>query len=559
MKKYLNIKTTMLIASKSTSNLRDRLAEPKPSSSTLSKAGHSRTVSSSTTIATASQTKNLTARLTRDKRKDLVVNPARPLPVQSQQISGMVTESQKSNPPKSSATGKALGPGRAVSNPETKPITAPIRSQVSSHSRTASTTSTVLASTAPRRLQLTSEPKTTAMSSQTATSGPRRVPMPPHPPKKDHEGPKRPASRVDNAASTASSKTSVAPPPPQKKATSVALVHPKEHVSMAKLPVQKFRPETKTTSTTRHAASSTTLSSTKPLANNKAKPIWGRAAPVAKLGAAKVTVKKPSSLVSKLASKAEPSRMRCTTPAMVALPPSPDFKAISKQEKEVKAESETEIATEEEVEPECSPALTPPLSEVDAIISNEDTDEAIENSAETRSTPIDEEAGAGEPNTEQQGPNTPEFRLPTSNEDLPGTPHSSLLPRTAGTNTIAKTPISALLYSIERGFMYSPTTPLSPADSYLPGPNGEITYNHETHAPRIEGPMQPFNYALHASSKREVFDGTTPSQEELKLVYRDIGLMGLEERTKVHGMQMGLPLLEDATVTRNAFVEINGI
>ena len=61
----------------------------------------------------------------------------------------------------------------------------------------------------------------------------------------------------------------------------------------------------------------------------------------------------------------------------------------------------------------------------------------------------------------------------------------------------AKTPISARLSSIERGFLYFPTTSHSPSDAYLPGPNGTVAYRHETHAPRIEGPMRPFNYALH--------------------------------------------------------------
>ncbi len=575
MKKYLNIQTTVLMTSKSTSNLRDHLVERKPSASsstTLSNVGHSRTASSSTTVATANQTKNLAARLTRDKRKDPVSNPAHPPPIRSVQTSGVVSNPQKTNPPKSSATATAPGPARAVSNPEPKPIVAPMRSQASTHSRTTSTTSTVMASTAPRRLQLSSEPKITAITSQTATSGPRRIPMLPPALKKDYEAPKRPASRVDNTVSTTSSKTSMVPPPhPTKKVD--ASVPPKKDVPCAKPPVPKFRPETNTNSTARQAASSTTSSSTKPLANSKAKPTWGRAAPPAKPGpgasqkaSAKEVVKKPSSLVSKTAAKAEPPRKRPTTPAMVALPPSPDPEAAPKQEKEAETDSKTQITTGEDVKPESVPS---PLPEVQVTIGEDDTDKTIQNDEHTQttvsptdsrlSTPVTEEAGAVTvEHAEKQGP-TSEFQLSSSNEDLPCTPHSSLLPKPAVTNTTAKTPISALLFSIERGFMYSPTTPLSPADCYLPGPNGEITYNHETHAPRVEGPMQPFNYALHANSKGTLFDGTTPSEEGLKVLSRDIGVMGLEERTKLHGMQMGLPLLEDATVTRNAFVEINGI
>jgi hypothetical protein len=571
MKKYLNIKTTVLMTSKSTSNLRDRLVERKPSASssrTLSNVGHSRTASSSTTVATANQTKNLAARLTRDKRKDPVSNPAHPPPVRSVQTSGVVSKPQKTNPTKSSAIATAPGPARAVSNPEPKPIVAPMRSQASTHSRTTSTTSTVVASTAPRRLQLPSEPKIAAITSQTAASGPRRIPMLPPASKKDHEASKRPVSRVDNTVSTASSKTSMLPPPhPTKKVAVDSSAPPKKDVPSAKPPVPKFRPETNTNSTARQAALSTTSSSTKPL---KAKPTWGRAAPAAKLGpgtsqkaSANQVVKKPSSLVSKTAAKAEPPRKRPITPAMVALPPSPDPEVALKQEKEAETDSKPQIATGEDVEPESVPS---PLPEVEVTNGDDDTDKTIQNDEHTQTTvspadsrlptPVTEEAGAVVvEHDEKQGPNS-EFQLPPSNEDLPCTPQGNLLPKPAVTNATAKTPISALLFSIERGFMYSPITPLSPADCYLPGPNGEITYNHETHAPRVEGPMQPFNYALHKGTR---LDGTTPSEEGLKVVSRDIGVMGLEERTKLHGMQMGLPLLEDATVTRNAFMEINGI
>lgn len=572
MKKYLNIKTTVLMTSKSTSNLRDRLVERKPSASsstTLSNVGHSRTASSSTTVATANQTKNLAARLTRDKRKDPVSNPAHPPPVRSvQQTSGVVGKPQKTNLPKSSATTMAPGPSRAVSNPEPKPIVAAMRSQASTHPRTASTTSTIVASTAPRRLQLSSEPKVAAITSQTVASGPRRIPMLPPALKKDSEASKRPASRVDNAVSTASSKTTMLPPPhPTKKVAVDSSAPSKKDVPCAKPPVPKFRPETNTNSTARQA---TISNSTKPL---KAKPTWGRAAPAAKLGpgasqkaSAKEVVKKPSSLVSKTAVKAEPPRKRPITPAMVALPPSPGPEAALKQEREAETDAKSQITTGEDVEPESVPS---PLPEVEVTVGDDDTDKTIQNSEHTQTTvspadsrlptPVTEEAGAivVELHAEKQGP-TSEFELPPSNEeDLPCTPQGNLLPKPAVTNATAKTPISALLFSIERGFMYSPITPLSPADCYLPGPNGEITYNHETHAPRVEGPMQPFNYALH---KGTLLDGTTPSQGGLKVVSsRDIGVMGLEERTKLHGMQMGLPLLEDATVTRNAFMEINGI
>jgi hypothetical protein len=91
-------------------------------------------------------------------------------------------------------------------------------------------------------------------------------------------------------------------------------------------------------------------------------------------------------------------------------------------------------------------------------------------------------------------------------QSVPHTPESNLLPKPHEAATVslsAKTPISALLSSIERGFLYSPTTPLSPADAYLPGPNGMVAYRHQTHAPRDEGPMRPFNHALHVVNPGE--------------------------------------------------------
>jgi hypothetical protein len=93
---------------------------------------------------------------------------------------------------------------------------------------------------------------------------------------------------------------------------------------------------------------------------------------------------------------------------------------------------------------------------------------------------------------------------------IPRTPESNILPNpddSAAVLVSAKTPISALFSSIERGFLYSPTTPLSPADAYLPGPNGTIAYRHETHAPRVEGPMRPFNHALHVVNPGEMMFG----------------------------------------------------
>jgi hypothetical protein len=85
----------------------------------------------------------------------------------------------------------------------------------------------------------------------------------------------------------------------------------------------------------------------------------------------------------------------------------------------------------------------------------------------------------------------------TATNESPTTPQGALF-NPENTNTAiftAKTPISALLSSIQLGFLYSPSSPLSPADSYLlPGPHG-MTANKDRDAP-----IQPFNFALHPPS-----------------------------------------------------------
>lgn len=125
-------------------------------------------------------------------------------------------------------------------------------------------------------------------------------------------------------------------------------------------------------------------------------------------------------------------------------------------------------------------------------------------------------------------------KSPNHNPDLFGedqaiflTPESNplLKPHDAATvHLSAKTPISALLSSIERGFLYSPTTPLSPADAYLPGPNGTIAYRHETHAPRVDGSMQPFNHALHVMNPGEMIFGKVNSAQESDVTEISLGV-----------------------------------
>lgn len=121
----------------------------------------------------------------------------------------------------------------------------------------------------------------------------------------------------------------------------------------------------------------------------------------------------------------------------------------------------------------------------------------------------------------------------------------------------AKTPISALLSSIERGFKYdySPITPLSPADCYLPNINGETPYSHQTHAPHIKGPMQPFNHALHAPGHNGIFGGfgVMNTRKEEELLRGDIGVVHLSEYSKQY-VSASLPGLDEG---RQAFTELN--
>jgi hypothetical protein len=164
----------------------------------------------------------------------------------------------------------------------------------------------------------------------------------------------------------------------------------------------------------------------------------------------------------------------------------------------------------------------PQQPEVNIIAEDEDADRTIHHDTQTHTSvsvsPADSRLST--PTSEGSGPvmrvgnaEKPSIHNPDllgEDQAMPHTPESNLLSKPHDTYSplfSAKTPISALLSSIERGFFYSPTTPLSPADAYLPGPNGTIAYRHETHAPRVEGPMRPFNHALHAMNPGETFLG----------------------------------------------------
>jgi hypothetical protein len=131
----------------------------------------------------------------------------------------------------------------------------------------------------------------------------------------------------------------------------------------------------------------------------------------------------------------------------------------------------------------------------------------------------------------------------TSSIESPTTPQGALL-HPENTNTAiltAKTPISALLSSIQHGFLYSPNSPLSPADSYLlPGPHGMAGNKHR------DGPIQPFNFALHPPSNHTLEKG----MEEMAL--GDIGVVKVSD----HKLFTPSPLMHSDGL-RHAFVDIN--
>lgn len=159
---------------------------------------------------------------------------------------------------------------------------------------------------------------------------------------------------------------------------------------------------------------------------------------------------------------------------------------------------------------------------------------------ESKASPISSDTIAS-PISEESHSNSPVIPSPV---ECPTTPQGALLgPENTNTAILsAKTPISALLSSIQHGFLYSPSSPLSPADSYLlPGPHG-MTGNKDR-----DGPIQPFNFALHPPSNRTFGKG----MEEMAL-----GDIGVVKVTTDHKLFTPSPLMT-GDGPRHAFVDIN--
>ena len=502
MKKYLDIKTN--VASSQQSNLRANLnmkPDTKPSNSTSASTstvarnlGHTRTASSSTTASTANQIRNLTTSLSRVSRKEPTTTAPTPyIPVRSVPTSKTTPESQ--------TEGKKPTATRPGSAQEIKAPVPPLRSQ------SCSTTSA-----APHRIPMTSgvnpAPATSGPQSL-PSSGPRRVPMPPPPPpapakEKPAVTLKRQRSKVDTASSSGQ-RPAVSAAPAKKPVVTVTSSLRNRAQMTTQMSVQS-----KANKLTIAASSS---GNTKPLAI-KSKPGWGRSAPVPKVAAttsqratvpSSKTITKKSSSRQISATTSEASKTRPATPALIALPPSPTPEDTTDTD-----EIPTTQKPENELD-ETPPSRQSPMSAID--------DEQQELQGERKASPISSETMAN-PTSADDGasygeldshPNSSDV---TSMDETPTTPQGVLV-NPADTDAAilaAKTPISALLSSIQRGFLYSPSSPLSPADSYLlPGP-------HRPNKDR-DGPVQPFNFALHPPSNHTFGKGI----EEMAL--GDIGVV----------------------------------
>ena len=630
MKKYLDIKTTGISSQQSTSNLRSNLnmkPNVKPSTSTSASTstlarnpGHTRTASNST----ASQIRNLATSLTRVSRKEPTTTAPTPyIPVRSVPTSKVASESKE----KPTTT-------RPGSIQELKGPVLPLRSHPSAVSRPTTV--------APHRLPLTSGVNPTPAVSgpqSSASSGPRRVPMPPPAPAPTKEKPavtlKRPTSRVDTA--------------PSGQRPTVSAVPPKKPVVTIASSLQDRGPTTTKTSVRPNKSTTTAgpSGSTKPLVITN-KPVWGQSAPASKVAptasqrtavplSKTLTKRPPARQVSATTSGA--SKTRPTTPALIALPPSPipeDNTDMDKIPATQEPNKGLDQNADQRLRDETHSARQSPIPSIEATKVDEKkqrvqgqepqspiSSETIANSTlvnghisldsnplattSTDGVKIDDEQQEQEPEGESPIPSetleTPTLvnnprdlenhsnslamgakvedgqqevqeqepvASPISSETIanpafvnahsdfeghsnlsakttdecPITPQGAL-PNPVNTNTAilaAKTPISALLSSIQRGFLYSPSSPLSPADSYLlPGPHG-MTANKD----RSDIPVQPFNFALHPPSNH------TFGNSMAEMALGDIGVI----RVADHKLFPSSTLMPDDG-PRHAFVDIN--
>jgi hypothetical protein len=274
--------------------------------------------------------------------------------------------------------------------------------------------------------------------------------------------------------------------------------------------------------------------------------MWGRSAPVPKAAAtisqrppSKTSTKKPSSQQVS-ASTSEASKTRPTTPALIALPPSPTPEHnIDTDEIPVMQEPENKLdQNNDQMSGDETPSSRQsPIPTVDGVRVDDEPQEVQEQ--EPKASPISSDTIANPISVNSHFNSS----VMTSIIECPTTPQGALLdPENTNTAILtAKTPISALLSSIQHGFLYSPSSPLSPADSYLlPGPHGMTGNKHR------DGPIQPFNFALHPPSNHTFGKG----MEEMAL--GDIGVVKVSD----HKLFTPSPLMS-GDGPRHAFVDIN--
>ncbi|KAF9485829.1 hypothetical protein BDN70DRAFT_870719 [Pholiota conissans] len=598
-KKYLDVKPSA-VASKSMpppplpkpTTTRPKVETKSSTSTQTAKSSSSRATTSTLSTGTLNNQTRSTAPMTRVARKDPTPASSSSMPyVPVRPVHPTKSTSDIQRSTTQNTTIATTGPIRMTSVQDQKRPVPPLRSQSIAATRVAGPSSTTVPA---NRLQLNlAKPATTASGSQPVHTGPRRVPMPvpvpaPAPPK-EKEGPKRPASRVDNSSSTRQrpiAPAPAAPAAPVKKKPVVTAPSVKERG-----PIAAGHTRTRSTATVSgvpvaSASSSTTTTAaasksavTKPVVVAKAKPQWGgRPAPAATKPApakpASATSQKagPSGLARKPSSRvlpraaAGPSKVRPITPAMVALPPSPT-------PEDAEAESTKESKAEEQVKVEQSSAVEQPSEEQAEVVNVEanviveplhtptlDEEKTVEQLELTTddsatSTPISADGEYGltprsEGTNENEDNSSVHSNIPT-HPPAPRTPQANLLPLPAAAQAgglSSKTPISALLSSIEAGFAFSPITPLSPADLYL-NPNNTTPYTHQPHL----APRQPFNHALHAPTADGIFSGFMFGDTRKKaedMVRGDLGVIKVSEHNRLFG---GM----DDAASRKAFLELN--
>ena len=552
MKKYLDVKSNDISSQQSTSNIRANFKSKlntKPSTSTSASTsttarnlGHTRTASASA-VSTTSQIRKLTTSLNHVVRKEPITTAPMPYaPVRSVPASRTTSESQTEGV-------KKLTAARSDSVQEVKGPVPPLRSQASVISR--ATTSTVPHRPPPTGINPT--PATSGPQSS-ASSGPRRVPMPPpSAPAKEKPVAKRPTSRADTASSSGQ-RPATSAVPTKKAVVTIASSLRDRGSTTAKISVQSKVNKIPTVDSSSR--------STKPLVVNN-KPLWGQSAAVPRAAAtasqravppSKTSTKKPSSRQFS-APTSEASKTRSITPALIALPPSPspesDGAANGAPVVNDTGISKVEEEEKDDIDKEEIPAVQEPEKGLD-----QNDDESSSDKTLVRQSPIpsiNEVKADGEPQ-EMQGQesraSSETLANPTlendhseheshpessavSTDECPTTPQVLAdSADTNATNLAAKTPISALLSSIQRGFLYSPSSPLSPADSYLlPGPHGMKDHNTQ---------IRPFNFALHPPSNQTF----GKSMEEM--VLGDIGVVNVTD----HKLLMGSVLPDDGPLCK---------